>query len=69
MGQFPVRTGLTTVGIPGSPAACRRRIRLAEILKTGGYTTAQFGKNHLGDLNEFLPTRTASTSTGATSTT
>lgn len=55
-GQLPVRTGLTTVGTPGSPAGLQKGdITLAEILKTRGYTTAQFGKNHLGDLEEHLP--------------
>src|SRR5215475_2400120 len=57
MGQMPIRTGMTTVGIPGS----RRGIQksdptIAEVLKSQGYATAQFGKNHLGDRNEFLPT-------------
>ncbi len=57
MGQLPVRTGMTTIGIPGS----KRGIQsgdptLAEVLKSAGYATAQFGKNHLGDRNEFLPT-------------
>jgi arylsulfatase len=57
-GQLPVRTGLTTVGTPGSPAGLRKEdITLAEILKTRGYATAQFGKNHLGDLEEQLPHR------------
>lgn len=57
-GQLPVRTGLTTVGTPGSPAGLRKEdITLAEILKTKGYSTAQFGKNHLGDLEEHLPHR------------
>jgi len=56
-GQIPIRTGMTTVGIPGS----RRGIQksdptIAEVLKSQGYATAQFGKNHLGDRNEFLPT-------------
>jgi arylsulfatase A-like enzyme len=54
-GQLPVRTGLTTVGTPGAPAGLQKEdITLAEILKTLGYTTAQFGKNHLGDLEEHL---------------
>ncbi len=45
-GQLPVRTGLTTVGTPGSPAGLQKEdITLAEILKTRGYSTAQFGKN------------------------
>ena len=57
-GQLPVRTGLTTVGTPGSPAGLQKEdITLAEILKTRGYATAQFGKNHLGDLEEQLPHR------------
>ena len=57
-GQLPVRTGLTTVGTPGSPAGLQKAdITLAEILKTKGYSTAQFGKNHLGDLEEHLPHR------------
>jgi len=57
-GQLPVRTGLTTVGTPGSPAGLQKEdITLAEILKTRGYVTAQFGKNHLGDLDEHLPCR------------
>jgi arylsulfatase len=57
MGQFPVRTGMTTVGIPGSTRGIQKSDpTLAEVLKPLGYATAQFGKNHLGDRNEFLPT-------------
>ena len=57
MGQMPVRTGETTVGIPGSTRGIQKEDpTLAEVLKTQGYTTGQFGKNHLGDRNEFLPT-------------
>ena len=57
-GQLPVRTGLTTVGTPGSPAGLQKEdITLAEILKARGYATAQFGKNHLGDLEDHLPHR------------
>jgi arylsulfatase len=57
-GQLPVRTGLTTVGTPGSPAGLQKEdITLAELLKTRGYATAQFGKNHLGDLEEHMPHR------------
>jgi arylsulfatase A-like enzyme len=57
-GQLPVRTGLTTVGTPGSPAGLQKEdVTLAEILKTKGYSTAQFGKNHLGDLEDHLPHR------------
>ena len=57
MGQFPVRTGMTTIGIPGSPRGIQKEDpTLAEVLKSQGYATGQFGKNHLGDRNEFLPT-------------
>jgi arylsulfatase len=57
MGQFPLRTGMTTIGIPGSTRGIQKSDpTLAEVLKTQGYATAQFGKNHLGDRNEFLPT-------------
>ena len=56
-GQKPVRTGLTTVGLPGSPVGLDARDpTLAEVLKPLGYATGQFGKNHLGDRNEHLPT-------------
>lgn len=57
-GQIPVRTGLTKVGIPGSPLGIQKEDpTLAELLKPLGYTTGQFGKNHLGDRDEFLPTQ------------
>lgn len=57
MGQLPVRTGMTTIGIPGSARGIQKSDpTLAEVLKAGGYATGQFGKNHLGDRNEFLPT-------------
>jgi arylsulfatase len=57
-GQLPIRTGLTTVGTPGSPAGLQKEdITLAEILKAKGYATAQFGKNHLGDLEQHIPCR------------
>jgi arylsulfatase len=56
-GQYPIRTGMTTVGIPGSTLGIQKEDpTLAEVLKSQGYATAQFGKNHLGDRNEFLPT-------------
>ena len=57
-GQTPFRTGLTKVGLPGADVGIQPQdATIAEILKTLGYTTGQFGKNHLGDRDEFLPTR------------
>jgi arylsulfatase A-like enzyme len=57
MGKLPIRTGMTTIGIPGSTRGIQKvDPTLAEVLKSQGYATAQFGKNHLGDRNEFLPT-------------
>lgn len=56
-GQLPIRTGMTTIGIPGSKLGIQKEDpTLAEVLKTLGYMTGQFGKNHLGDRNEFFPT-------------
>lgn len=56
-GQIPLRTGMTTIGIPGSKRGIQKEDpTLAEVLKSQGYVTGQFGKNHLGDRNEFLPT-------------
>jgi arylsulfatase len=56
-GQSPYRTGLTKVGLPGSPLGLMKEDpTLAEFLKPHGYATGQFGKNHLGDLDEHLPT-------------
>ncbi|MNJ13646.1 Arylsulfatase [compost metagenome] len=56
-GQHPVRTGLTKVGVPGAPVGIQKQDpTLAELLKPLGYATGQFGKNHLGDRDEFLPT-------------
>jgi arylsulfatase A-like enzyme len=56
-GQSPVRTGMTKVGVPGAPVGIQKRdITIAEALKPLGYATAQFGKNHLGDRDEYLPT-------------
>ena len=56
-GQLPIRTGLTTVGQAGATVGLQpETLTLATVLKSLGYTTGQFGKNHLGDLNEFLPT-------------
>jgi len=56
-GELPIRTGLTTVGQAGSPLGIpAEAVTIATTLKSMGYATGQFGKNHLGDLNEFLPT-------------
>jgi arylsulfatase len=56
-GQNPLRTGLTKVGMPGAPVGLQAEDpTIAELLKPLGYATGQFGKNHLGDKNEFLPT-------------
>lgn len=56
-GQNPVRTGLTKVGAPGADLGlCAEDPTIAELLKPLGYATGQFGKNHLGDKDEFLPT-------------
>src|SRR5271167_2388668 len=56
-GQNPLRTGLTKVGMPGATVGLQAEDpTIAELLKPLGYATGQFGKNHLGDRNEFLPT-------------
>ncbi|GAB3277525.1 arylsulfatase [Parahaliea aestuarii] len=56
-GQHPLRTGLTKVGIPGAELGIQPEDpTLAELLRPLGYTSGQFGKNHLGDRDEFLPT-------------
>ena len=56
-GELPIRTGMTTVGQAGSPIGLpAQAVTIATALKEEGYATGQFGKNHLGDLNEFLPT-------------
>ncbi|AHZ72999.1 putative arylsulfatase [Pseudomonas mandelii JR-1] len=56
-GELPIRTGMTTVGQAGSPVGIpAEAVTIATALKAMGYSTGQFGKNHLGDLNEFLPT-------------
>ena len=56
-GQHPFRTGLTKVGMPGAKEGIQKEDpTLAELLKPHGYMTGQFGKNHLGDLDEHLPT-------------
>jgi arylsulfatase A-like enzyme len=56
-GELPMRTGLTTVGQAGSPLGIPdEAVTIAAVLKSIGYATGQFGKNHLGDRNQFLPT-------------
>jgi len=56
-GEIPIRTGLTTVGQAGAAIGLpAEAVTIAQALKGMGYETGQFGKNHLGDLNEFLPT-------------
>src|SRR3974390_2230694 len=56
-GQLPIRTGMTTVGQAGASVGLpAEAVTIATILKSMGYATGQFGKNHLGDKNEFLPT-------------
>jgi arylsulfatase len=56
-GELPIRTGLTTVGQAGSTVGMPDEApTIATALKAQGYTTGQFGKNHLGDLNRYLPT-------------
>jgi arylsulfatase len=57
LGQSPYRTGLLTIGMPGAKEGISEKDpTLAELLKPHGYMTAQFGKNHLGDRDEHLPT-------------
>jgi arylsulfatase A-like enzyme len=56
-GELPIRTGLTTVGQAGADVGMPdAAVTLATVLKAQGYETGQFGKNHLGDLNKYLPT-------------
>jgi arylsulfatase A-like enzyme len=56
-GQSGLRTGLTKVGLPGAAVGLQKEDpTIAELLKVQGYATGQFGKNHLGDRNEYLPT-------------
>src|SRR5262245_35822116 len=56
-GELPIRTGMTTVGQAGAPTGIPAQApTIATALKAMGYATGQFGKNHLGDRNEFLPT-------------
>ena len=57
LGQHPFRTGLLTIGMPGSPHGIPNWTpTIADLLKEKGYVTGQFGKNHLGDRDEHLPT-------------
>ena len=57
-GQSGLRTGMTKVGLPGATLGLQKEDpTIAELLKPLGYATGQFGKNHLGDRNEFLPGR------------
>ncbi|WP_439709832.1 arylsulfatase [Vibrio jasicida] len=56
-GQYPIRSGMTTVAMPGGALGIKKESpSLAEVLKQEGYATGQFGKNHLGDHNFALPT-------------
>lgn len=56
-GQSPIRTGLTKVGLPGAPEGMKKEDpTIATLLKARGYMTGQFGKNHLGDRDDMLPT-------------
>jgi arylsulfatase len=56
-GQATLRTGLSKVGVPAAPVGLQAKdATIAELLKPLGYATGQFGKNHLGDRNEYLPT-------------
>ena len=56
-GQTAFRTGLSKVGLPGAPQGMKEQdVTMAALLKEQGYATGQFGKNHLGDLDEHLPT-------------
>jgi len=57
-GQSPIRTGLTKVGLPGAPEGMQAADpTIATLLRAQGYMTGQFGKNHLGDRDEMLPTK------------
>ncbi len=58
LGQEPFRTGLLTIGMPGDPHGIQDWMpTIADVLKSKGYSTGQFGKNHLGDRDEHLPTK------------
>ena len=56
-GSVPIRSGMTKVGLPGAKEGWQKTdVTMATVLKSQGYATGQFGKNHLGDLDEHLPT-------------
>jgi arylsulfatase A-like enzyme len=58
LGQEPFRTGLLTIGMPGDPHGIQDWMpTIADVMKTRGYATGQFGKNHLGDQDQHLPTK------------
>ncbi|AFD07014.1 arylsulfatase [Solitalea canadensis] len=58
LGEEPFRTGLLTIGMPGDPHGIQDWMpTIADVMKTQGYATGQFGKNHLGDRDEHLPTK------------
>lgn len=58
LGQEPFRTGLLTIGMPGDPHGIQDWMpTIADVMKSKGYATGQFGKNHLGDRDEHLPTK------------
>ncbi|RAJ08656.1 arylsulfatase [Chitinophaga skermanii] len=58
LGQEPFRTGLLTIGMPGDPHGITNWMpTIADVMKTQGYVTGQFGKNHLGDQDQHLPTK------------
>ncbi len=58
LGQEPFRTGLLTIGMPGDPHGIQDWMpTIADVMKTQGYATGQFGKNHLGDQDQHLPTK------------
>ena len=69
-GNVPVRTGMTKVGLPGAEQGWQASdVTMATVLKSQGYVTGQFGKNHQGDRDEHCRPCTASTSSSAISTT
>jgi len=56
-GSVPVRSGMTKVGLPGAKEGWQKTdVTMATVMKSRGYATGQFGKNHQGDLDEHLPT-------------